>query len=383
MEPGNKAMKRKIAFALFTSALFFACSNDDNAGNGGDNTMQVVHDITVIASSQSAIYQHDIPRDSEQASTVNLTGNFGLSPAFNFVQTSDNLLTFYTRAAESFDVLQKPILFNQAESFPDICQEEEGETHFLGRNSDSKIFIIGVGLSTTGDPGPELFVKFFDRVSRTCTRIPVGHGFLSSTRGTLVVGDNLYLAYQDFESSQYVLVEVDLENEERSGDIRFDNPWTAAIDEGVAKHFFFEDDTYEVFDATTDEMLSSTSLNDSGVLGREGILETTFWENGLLVIVSYPQPSAITLGPAVMDLTSGELVQGEDSFLFDVRDELTNMLGYDNFFVSYGVDLQTGAVVAGFVRAGLEEGGIVYTNFNGDILKVTEFVGIPERIVLR
>ena len=376
-------MKRKIAFTLLAGALLFACSNDDDAGAGADSANQVSHDITVVASSQTAIYQHDIPRESDQASTVNLTTTYGLDPGFNFVQSSDNLLTFYTRTAQSFDVLQKPILFNQAESFPDICQEEDDETHFLGRNSDSKIFIIGVGLSTTGDPGPELFVKFFDRVSRTCTRIPVGHGFLSSNRGTMVVGDNLYLAYQDFESSQYVLVEVDLNSEQRAGDIRFDTPWTAAIDEGIAKHFFFDDDTYEVYDALTDELVSSTTLNDNGVLGGEGILDTMFWEEGLLVIISYPQPSAITLGPAVMDLTSGELVQGNDSFLFEVRDELTDILEYDNFFVSYGIDLPTGAVVAGFVRAGREEGGIVYTNFNGDILKVVEFSGIPERIVLR
>ena len=376
-------MKRKIAFALLSGTLLLACSNDDNGGMQQDSSTQVSHDITVVASSQTAIYQHDIPRDSDQTASVNLTTTFGLDPGFNFVQTSDNLLTFYTRAPESFDVLQKPILFNQAESFPDICVEADDETHFLGRNSDTKIFIIGVGNSTTGDPGPELFVKFFDRVNRTCTRIPVGHGFLSSNRGTLVVGDNLYLAYQDFESSQYVLVEIDLTNEQRNGDIRFDEPWTAAVDDGVAKHFFFDDSTYEVYDAITNELISSTTLNDNGVLGSEGILSTHFWENGLFVIISYPQPSAITLGPAVMDLTSGQLVLGNDSFLFDMRDELTSILGYDNFFVSYGVDLRTGAVVAGFVRAGTEEGGIVYSNFNGDILKVVEFEGKPERIILR
>lgn len=376
-------MKRKIAFVLLSSILIVACSNDDVASNDEDVATEVVHDITVVASSQTAIYQHDIPRDSDQAVSINLTTSYGLDPGFNFVQTSDNLLTFYTRAPESFDVLQKPILFNQAESFPDICVEADDETHFLGRNSDTKIFIIGVGASTTGDPGPELFVKFFDRVNRTCTRIPVGHGFLSSNRGTLVVGDKLYLAYQDFESSQYVLVEIDLNNEQRSGDIRFDVPWTAAVDDGVAKHFFFDDESYEVYDAITDAPISSAILNDMGVLGSEGILGTQFWENGLFVIISYPQPSAITLGPAVMDLTSGELTQGNDNFLFEVRDELTSILEYDNFFISYGVDLRTNTVVAGFVRAGTEEGGIVYTNFRGDILKVVEFEGKPEQIVLR
>lgn len=376
-------MKREFALALLACALLFACSNDDSNAGAEDISTQVSHDITVVASSQTAIYQHDIPRDSDQATSVDLTSTFGLNPGFDFVQASENQLTFYTRAVESFDVLQKPILLNLAESFPDICVEEDDETHFLGRNSNSKIVIIGVGSSTTGNPGPELFVKFFDRVSRTCTRMPVGNGFLSSQRGTQMVGNNLYLAYQDFESSQYVLVEIDLENEERRGDIRFDEPWTAAIDDGVAKHFFFDDETYEVYDAQTDELIAASTLDDKGVLGSEGILNTSFWENGLLVIISYPQPSAITLGPAVMDLSDGELTRGNDSFLFDVRDELTNLLGYDNFFVSYGVDLRSGTVVAGFVRAGLEEGGIVYTNFNGDILKVVEFMGIPEQIVLR
>ena len=377
-------MKRKIILTIIAAALLLACSNDDSeGGDSQDISTQVAHDITVVASSQTAIYQHDIPLDSDQVSSVNLTTTYGLDPGFDYVATTNSLLTFYTRTIQSFDVLQKPILFNQTESFTDICQEADDETHYFARNSDSKIFIVGEGTSTTGEPGPELFVKFFDRVSRTCTRIPVGHGFLARQRGALVVGENLYMAYQDFETSQYILAEIDLVNEQLGGDLRFDTSWTAAIDQGVAKHVFLDDNGYEVYDCLTDEQLSSATLEDNAVLGQEGILSTNFWGNGLLVIISYPQPSAITLGPAVMDLSSGELVQGNDSFLFDARDELTNMLGYDNFFVSYGVNLRTGAVVAGFVRAGREEGGIVYTNFNGDILKVVEFEGIPEQIVLR
>ena len=348
-----------------------------------DISTQVSHDITVVANTQAAIYQHDISRDSDVATSINLTETFGLNPGISYLQTTTNLLTFYTNAAESFDVLQKPILFNQAESFPDICEELDGETHFVARNSDSKIFIIGVGLSTTGDPGPELFVKFFDRVSRTCVRIPVGHGFLSSQRGVAVIDEMLYLAYQDFTSSEYVLAQIDLDSEQRLGDLRFDQPWTVAINAGMEIHFFLEDDGYEIYDAVSYDLISSSSLEDNAVLGGEGILETNFWDNGIVVIISYQQPSIISLGPAVLDLQTGNLKQGDDTFLFDVRDVLNQALGYDIFFTTYEVNLRTGAVVAGFARSGREEGGIVYTNFEGDILKVTEFVGIPGPIVLR
>jgi len=376
-------MKRNIALILIAGTLLFACTNDDGAGDQMDISTQVSHDITVVANTQAAIYQHDISRDSDVATSINLTETFGLNPGISYLQTTTNLLTFYTNAAESFDVLQKPILFNQAESFPDICEELDGETHFVARNSDSKIFIIGVGLSTTGDPGPELFVKFFDRVSRTCVRIPVGHGFLSSQRGVAVIDEMLYLAYQDFTSSEYVLAQIDLDSEQRLGDLRFDQPWTVAINAGMEIHFFLEDDGYEIYDAVSYDLISSSSLEDNAVLGGEGILETNFWDNGIVVIISYQQPSIISLGPAVLDLQTGNLKQGDDTFLFDVRDVLNQALGYDIFFTTYEVNLRTGAVVAGFARSGREEGGIVYTNFEGDILKVTEFVGIPGPIVLR
>lgn len=375
-------MKRKIVTAFLAGLILVGCSNDDTSGDM-DTPVQISHDITVVARSQAAIYQHDIPRDSETVSTNNLTASYGLSPGFGYLHTTQNLLTFYTNAAESFDVLQKPILFNQAETFPDICEEQDGETHFIARNSDTKIFVVGVGLSTTGEPGPELFVKFFDRVSRTCTRIPVGHGFLPSQRGIYVDGEILYMAYQDFSSDQYVLVQIDLTTEERMGDLRFDQPWTAAIDAGMEIHFFFEDSGYEIYDAVTYELISASSLDDKATLGPEGLLDTNFWDNGLVVIISYPQPSAISLGPAVLDLDTGDLKQGDDTFLFTVRDELIVRLGYDLFYTNYSVNLRTGAVVAGFSRAGRETGGIVYTNFDGDILKVVEFEGIPGPIVLR
>jgi len=375
-------MKRKTALAFLSGMVLWSCSNDDSQG-GLNPADQVSHDITVVASTQAAIYQHNILRDSDAATTVDLTASFGLSPTTTLLQTTENLLTFFSAAAESFDVFQKPIDLNQAEVFSDICEEEAGEIHYFPRSSNSKIFIIGEGQSTTGDPGPELFVKFFDRVSRTCTRIPVGHGFLASQRGALVVGENLYLAYQDFTSSQYVLAQIDLITEQRVDDLRFDQPWTIAIDGGMEIHVFFDNDSYLVYDAATYDLLTSSTLDDKTVLGPEGILDTNFWDNGLVVLISYPQPSAISTGPAVMDLSTGDLVLGNDSFLFNVRDQLFNILEYDSFFVSYAVNLRTGAVVAGFARAGQPEGGIVYTNFDGTILKVVQFEGIPQQIVLR
>ena len=375
-------MKTKILPLFLASILIVSCSTDD-VPTREDVATQILHDITVVTSSNTAIYEYNIYRTDEVVNSTDLTAAYGLSPAFSYLNTTANKLTFYTAASNSFDIFQKEIGNSNIRVFDDICDEALDETHYFARNSDEKIVQLGVGISTTSAPGPELFVKFFDPISLGCTRIPVGNGFLASQRGALIFEEKLYMAYQDFESDLYVLAQIDLTTEERLGDIRFEKPFTIAIKEGTELHAFFEDDAYEVYDANSLALLNEGFLNDGGVLGGEGLLDTNFRDDEILVFISYQQPSEISTGPAVMDLNTGDLIQGNDSFLFDLRRLLIDDLQYEIFFTSFAVKLETGAVVCGFLRAGQQKGGIVYTNFDGDILKVVEVEGIPEQIVLQ
>ncbi|NND15191.1 MAG: hypothetical protein HKN89_02560 [Eudoraea sp.] len=375
-------MKKYILPVLCIYFLFLSCTNDDTPLQV-DIAPTIAHDITVISGSDTAVYEYNILQENDVVSMTNLTTTFGLSPSFTYLTTTTNKLTFYTNALNSFDVFQKDIGNSNVRIFPDICDEMAGETHYIARNSDENIIQIGEGLSTTSAPDPEIFVKFYDPQLMSCQRVAAGNGFLASQRGLLIYEETLYMAYQDSESDQYVLVKIDLESQERIADIRFDNPFTIAVNENLELHFFFDDSTYAIYDATSFELISESTFNDNSFLGSDGLFDTNFWDNGILVNISYPQPSEISTGPAVMDLESGDLVRGNDSFLFEVRDKLITELGYEIFFTTYEVNLQTGAVVCGFLRAGQGVGGVVYTNFNGEILKVVEVEGIPGKIVLR
>jgi len=375
-------MKTKILPLLFAFLLTLSCSTD-NEPISEDDPAQILHDITVVTSSDTAIYEYNILRTDNVINNTDLTAAYGLSPAFSYLHTTANKLTFYTLAGNSFDIFQKEIGNSNIRVFDDICKEALDETHYFARNSDNKIVQLGVGISTTGAPGPELFVKFFDPSTSNCTRIPVGNGFLASQRGALIFEETLYMAYQDFETDLYVLAKIDLTAEERVGDIRFEKPYTIAIKEGAELHAFFDDNVYQVYDSNSFALISEGFLNDGGVLGGEGLLDTNFRDDEILVFISYQQPSEISTGPAVMDLNTGDLIQGNDSFLFDLRRVLIDDLQYEIFFTSFAVNLETGAVVCGFLRAGQQKGGVVYTTFDGDILKVVEVEGVPGRIVLQ
>jgi len=376
------AMKSKILPLICAISVTFSCSNDDMPPQE-DITALVMHDIAVVSSSETAIYEYNILRADDVVNSTDLTATYGLSPAFTYLNTTANKLTFYTTASNSFDIFQKEIGNSNIQVYDDICDRAADETHYFARNSEEKIVQIGVGVSTTAVPGPELFVKFFDPVSKSCNRVAVGNGFLARQRGALIFEETLYMAYQDFETDLYVLAQIDLTTEERKGDIRFETPFIIAIKEGTELHAFFEDDSYKVYDATSFQLLSEGVLDDNGFLGVEGLFDTSIWNDGILVSNFYPQPSEISSGPAVLDLQSGDLILGNDSFLFDVRAELIADLGYEIFYTTFEVNLQSGAIVCGFFRAGQQKGGIVYTNFDGDILKVVEMEGIPEQIVLQ
>lgn len=375
-------MKSKVLPLFFAVLLTFSCSNDDMPPHE-DVSALIMHDITVVSSSNTAIYEYNILRENNVVNSTDLTATFGLSPLFTYLNATANKLTFYTTASNSFDIFQKEIGNSNIQVYDDICDEATDETHYFALNSEEKIVQLGVGVSTTAAPGPELFVKFFDPITMGCDRVAVGNGFLASRQGALIFEETLYMAYQDFETDLYVLAQIDLLTKRRVGDIRFEKPFIIAINQGTELHAFFEDDSYEIYDASSYALLSEGTLDDNGVLGIEGLVDTNFWDDGILVFISYPQPSEINSGPAVMDLQSGELVLGNDSFLFGVRDELIIELGYQIFYTTYAVDLQSGAVVCGFLRAGQEKGGVVYTNFDGDILKVVEIEGIPAQIVLQ
>ncbi|MDH3699608.1 MAG: hypothetical protein OEQ81_13160 [Flavobacteriaceae bacterium] len=375
-------MKSKILPLFFATFFTFSCTSDDMPPQQ-ETDVPIAHDISVVSISDTAIYEYNILRSDNTVIGTDLTATYGLSPAFTYLNTTANKLTFYTTASNSFDIFQKEIGNSNIQVYDDICDRSADETHYFAGNSDEKIVQIGVGASTTGAPGPELFVKFFDPQTLNCKKVAVGNGYLASQQGALIYEESLYMAYQDFETDLYVLAIIDLATEERSGDIRFEMPYTIAIKEGTELHTFFQDDTYEVYDANSYALLSEGVLMDNGVLGAEGLLDTVFRDDGILVFIPYQQPSEISSGPAVMDLKTGDLIQGNDTYLFDLRRALIDDLGYEIFFTSFTVNLETNAIVCGFLRAGEVKGGVVYTNFDGDILKLVEIEGIPLEIVLQ
>ncbi|MBT8234929.1 MAG: hypothetical protein KJO04_01945, partial [Bacteroidia bacterium] len=101
-------MKTRILPLFFVFFLTLSCSTDD-VSTREDETLQILHDIAVVTSSDTAIYEYNILRANDIVNSTDLTATYGLSPLFSYLNSTANKLTFYTAASNSFDIFEKEI----------------------------------------------------------------------------------------------------------------------------------------------------------------------------------------------------------------------------------------------------------------------------------
>ena len=164
----------------------------------------------------------------------------------------------------------------------------------------------------------------------------------------------------------------------------FDDNFRATIRDNEL-HIFFYNGDYEIYNADNLDLKRKSNLDLKFFSEYPGFFKTQFIGNEMLFKLLYAQPSPVSYGPATIDLTTGEILTGLDFNLVAFWRELGGLLNASVGITTYSVDLKSNLVVVGFENTNQnnKSGGVVYSNFDGEILKIVELEFIPDKIIIR
>ena len=365
--------------------IVFSCSSDSDPNDNNGNPSTNFLDVTVIGESDGEVLQTDLTdvTDTSQSETeFNLTTDLGLIPTYDYLNVEGNLLSFFDRILAQFQVFQKNIATQNSFAGDNLCALDTDEFELLATNSSDRIILLTI------EPLEELFIRIFNPSTGDCTKIAAGTGFDGPLSTSVVVHNNsVYLAHK-INGGAMRIARFGISSGQLEDEVVFNQDFAATFRNNEMLVFFF-DGNYSSYNSQTFDFISdngSYNTTPSLLNFSIGLSKRQFQGDKMLIDYFYAQPSLISKGPAVLNLSTGALEEGSDGFLFNVNSELVNTF-QTAVVVSpiYAVDLTSGRVVVGFANNSVfpSTGGIIYTNFDGDIDKIIELPYVPDEIIIR
>ncbi len=374
---------KKLYFYLTLIILSFGCSNSDLDENNLNSTLQ--KDITIIAKENNQYYQIDVLNNSKNIITTNLSETLGIEYPYLVLNTSPSLISFFKMAGNSFPVFQKNIITSETYIRNQFCDLDSQEGRNFPTNSDKKLILFTYEYNENSISNADIinnFIRIYDKQTENCVKLLIGSGELYSRKSTIVIGENIYVYYTNKERKPEI-VKINLITNKIEEELIFDNIFRATISDNELH--IFSNGEHEIYNTLNFEMISKSSLNLNNLLGYPGLFETSFKDNEMLIDLPYAQPSPVEYGPATIDLTTGEIIKGLENNLLDVWRDLGDHLKASVGITTYSVDLKSNLIVIGFEKISQynKSGGVVYSNFKGEILKIVELEFIPNKIIIR
>ncbi|SDB32392.1 hypothetical protein SAMN03097699_0708 [Flavobacteriaceae bacterium MAR_2010_188] len=361
---------------LMVFMLLASCSNDD-MGDSSNKDEETFPDILVISETDGTIYQHNIYNNGENKIDFNLTAELNLiDDEYFFIQHND-LINLVSRADVNYKVSQKNVVNSEILMLSYICDLEENEFGIRPIITNSRVAMVTIkDLISEG-----LFkIKSYDTKSRICEEINLGN---AEVVGSVIVRDENVFLTQVENGNTYKISKIDLTTMTVAKAIDFSNVFKASEKDGKL-YVFFQDNSYEIYDSNTFEEIGSSYLNFGLLPDGLGLFDIQLEGNILGIDIDYIQPSIIEVGPGTVNLETGEVINGEDFFALELSHILSYNYNANIKMTAFVQDLESGLVIYGF-DIGDEggKGGIIYTNYQNEILKLVELNSVPDRIVIR
>lgn len=375
---------KKLCFYLTLIILSFGCSNSDLDEDNLNSFKQ--KDITIIAEDNNQYYQIDVLNNSKNIITTNLTETLGIENSYKVLNTSPSLITFFQTGGNSFPVFQKNIITSEIYIRNQFCDLDSQEGRNFPTNSDRKLISFTYEVNENSTSNADIinnFIRIYDKQTENCVKLFIGAGEIYYNRSTIVIGEIIYIYYLN-EYGKRSIVKINLNTKQIEKELTFSNSFRATFKDNEL-HIFFFNGEYEIYNTLNFEMISKSSLNENSFLGYAGLFETSFKGNEMLIDLPYAQPSPVGYGPATIDLTTGEIIKGLENNLLDIWRDLGDQLKASIGITTYSVDLKSNLIVIGFEKISQynQSGGVAYSNFEGEILKIEELEFIPNRIIIR
>ncbi|MEM1260045.1 MAG: hypothetical protein AAGH81_16060 [Bacteroidota bacterium] len=386
-------------------------TNEDDDGNVDDNgvvgevsfetavndsdfdAIEKEYEISVFTTSNGDELQIDINSATANISETNLSQELSLVRSdFYLRELEDDLIAFHTWKSDLTGIgsYSKNLNTGEVTINSNYCllptNENRAVSLYTG-NTDKLVFIH----STFDIPftSEQYFVTLYDRNSGECNELaldpnPSSQQISLGIQFQIISDTILALLYVTGADLKPVVTLVNLNDLQILGSKTFNRFTYGAFLENsflairMDSGFVFEE--YSLEDFSLMAMSSKNNLPELtyGLYNNEIVLDQ------LPFTRFFNEAQDYQFQPAIYDLSRDEVIEGNAPFLEPLSENLMTTLGTQPVFPVYKVDVENRNIILGYDRNdGTNTGGVLFTNFDGDIYKVLELNYIPEELVIQ
>ena len=354
---------KKIFILILSYLLVFSCSNDNEESTPDNKNLP---EVTVISSVNNILYQQDVNPNSENVTVTNLTDAFGVEINYLSFNIYKSLVSFYQRLTSNNFILQKNTTTNELYVHTGLCKEPT-ETIIHVVSNYEKILVFTIEFDSTKG----LYVTYmwiFDRTSESCERIFIGDFAFPSGGDNFYIDDkNILIGFRDDLLYKNKIINIDLNSAQVIASLEFENTYFSAtvIEDKLAVLFYQQEN--KVYDKNTLEPIEDPRFYNLSSTAIPIFFKSEIHNNKLYFDVQLAQPSPAAYTPGYIDLSNNELYLLDG---YDLMAKYTEIYGYGfNSFDNHTSYPKKNIAVFGFTN-NLDEHGLIYTNYEGEILKI-------------
>ena len=293
-------MKKYILYTLLVLSL--SCSDDEIVITNvpEEEEALLLSDFSIVSFDDNAFYEYRFDQNTQEAVSLNLTEQQGISRQVFFVHRNESVFGFYNQG-NSF---VKDFSTNEL-SFVDDFGGEPDEERLTARNDKETLAIL-----YTFPNSDDYFLRVIDIASNFQFNVTLG--VLGPAAKLYVKGDNVYVVHNTDQNSQ--IQRITKESQSIENQIIIDNAVSGLVFGEAQDIFVFS--FLGSFRRVNASNLSEISTGVSSFIPNDSF--TYKYRNGIVYSqFEYSQPNFYFIGPEAYNLETGEEVLVDIATIFD------------------------------------------------------------------
>lgn len=372
-------MGSKLSIIASVVLLFvLGCSKDD------DGTQSIIPQVvTVVSDNSQETLVIDVITVSDQAIVEDVTDRFVNATGFKVFASHGSAICYIYFEFPVVKLWRRDL--NTAEEIEEtVYVIPQNEVVLEAITSPTHAYLLIDRFVT--DDQVERLVHIFNIQSGEDMTINLGtvNTFLTGSTYLREVNGFVY-AYSAFGGGIVDLFKIDNMSGDIEGSIRFEDTPIVVFDE--ESFFLFSiSDTYVRYSQSSLQEIGTGTFEFGWISAPGGFFENAIVNDRLLINFSFAQPSSIASAPMEVSISQNELLTTNLNYPFELKSKFEQSTEESISFEAFAFDATSGLLVVGYrsiTSTGTSEGGIIYSNLQGDILDFTSFEVIPTEVVLR
>lgn len=362
--------------------IIYSCSKNDEDNETPPISAEdmVPFDITVFAKKNDSIYQLDILGNPEEMEVINLSQTLNLPTQYRDDFINGSKITFFDNRNGSYAFWQKDVESGNVISRDPICEPMENDSWLFPRTSENQIGILTVQNSGVNDW--KNYLNIFNSNTASCNRILISDFYIPQQNYTYLHKDRFYLYSRNANYSEHSLTIINTNSGEQIEKFTFESAFQTMMSNDEL-YLLFPDGSYKIYDLNGLSLQKEGNTSNQYLFNFPGIHKSEFKGSKMVFDYLYPQPSPLASAPAIYNWSTDEITHGGDFYMTDALRQLEDEKVEDFSYTTVKVNLDTNILAAGYKNVRNMEGGVLFFNFEGEILMNIPLDYVPYRLMIR